>query len=197
MNDGSLRSLRDRALLLVGFAAALRRSEIVALDVRDLDLGRDARGVTLLIRRSKTDQEQQGEAIAIPIAEEEALCPVQALYAWLEAAQISEGPVFRSFALPRGRTRSEVVQKNRLTGQDVARILRRVLKAADIDGDFAGHSLRAGFITSAAVRGVSEASIQRVSRHRSTAVLRGYVRHATRFDDAPFAEILQKRQARK
>jgi len=195
MNDGSLRSLRDRALLLIGFAAALRRSEIVALNVADIEYA--DRGITLHIRHSKTDQEQHGEMIAIPIAGDEALCPVQALSAWLEAAQITEGPVFRSFALPRGRARSEIVQAKRLTGQDVARTLQRALDTAGISGDFSGHSLRAGFITSAAVRGVSEASIQRVSRHRSTAVLRGYVRHATRFDDAPFADILQKRSVRR
>ena len=178
--DG-LKSTRDRALLLLAFACASRRSEIAALDVADLCF--DGRGLVVTVRRSKTDQEGEGREIGVPWIENHGLCAASAVREWLRAAKIAEGPVFRSFA--RG-----VVTANRLDPKDVARIVKRATKAAGLAGDFGGHSLRAGFITTAAAtKGVSEADIQRVSGHRSVAILRGYVRRATVFDDAPLAAI--------
>ncbi len=195
IDDGTLRGIRNRAILLLGFAAALRRSEIVALNVEDLEF--DERGLTLYIRRSKTDQDGQGAGIAIPLAPEACICAVVAVRQWLAHAQIEAdlaGPLFRSFALPRGRNAPLVLQARRLPAGDVARIVQKAVVIAGLEGDFAAHSLRAGFITSAAVRGVAEVNIQRVSRHKSTEVLRAYVRHATRFDEAPLTEILQMRK---
>jgi integrase len=189
IDDGTLRGVRNRAILLLGFAAALRRSEIVALNLDDLVF--DHRGLTLHIRSSKTDQEGRGETIAIPLVPELAVCAVAALRRWIEEARLEFGPLFRSFALPRGRNASLVLQDCRLSDRDIARIVQQAVIAAGLEGDFAAHSLRAGFITSAAVRGVAEVNIQRVSRHKSTAVLRAYVRHATRFDEAPLSEILR------
>jgi len=192
IDDGTLRGIRNRTILLLGFAAALRRSEIVALNIEDLEF--DQRGLTVHIRSSKTDQEGLGEAIAIPLASDPALCAVAAVRQWLERAQITgdcSGAVFRSFALPRGRDAQPLLQDRRLRDREVARIVQRAAVAAGLEGDFAAHSLRAGFITSAAVRGVAEVNIQRVSRHKSTEVLRAYVRHATRFDEAPLTQILQ------
>ena len=122
----------------------------------------------------------------------QAVCAVTAIRQWLESAQIEgEGSLFRSFALPRGRNARLILQDRRLPDREVARIVQKAVSLAGVYGDFAAHSLRAGFITSAAVRGVAEVNIQRVSRHKSTEVLRGYVRHATRFDEAPLTEILQ------
>jgi len=178
--DG-LKAMRDRAILLLGFAAALRRSEIAALTIEDLRFERE--GVVLRIRRSKTDQAGEGEEIGVPSVDVASLCPVRALRAWIDAAGISGGPVFRSFTM-RG-----VLQARAIAGADVARLVQRVTRKAAIAGDFGAHSLRAGFVTSAARKGVSEVAIQGVTRHRSVAILRGYVRRATVFEGAPLRSI--------
>jgi integrase len=169
-----LSAIRDRALLLIGFAGAFRRSELVALNVEDLE--ETAEGLRITIRRSKTDQEGHGHVIAIPrgmIA-----CPVTALKAWLEAAVIAEGPVFRPVAKG-GRTQSA-----RLTDRSVADIVKAHAQRAGLDPKlFAGHSLRSGFLTSAAARGASIFKMADQSRHKSMDTLRGYVRAAEIFKD--------------
>ncbi len=186
----SLRGQRDRAILLVGFAGAFRRSELAALDVADLAF--DERGIVVTVRHAKTDQEGVGRQVAIPfIRKSPERCPVTALREWLRVAQIGEGAVFRTFALPRGRRDGlERLQATRISGRDVARIVQRAIASADVEGDFAGHGLRAGFVTAAAQKKVPEVDIMRVTGHRSTAVLRGYVRRATIFEDAPLTSIL-------
>lgn len=172
-----LRALRDRAILLVGFHGALRRSEIAGLDVADLRFERE--GVVVTIRRSKTDQEGAGVEIGLPRHPVAAICPVRALSAWLDAACISIGPVFRTF------TMQGALQDHCIDGRDVARTLQRIAKVARLTGDIGGHSLRAGFITSAAKAGVGIDAIARVSRHKSVPVLLRYVRRARIFEDAP------------
>ncbi|MHB8415995.1 MAG: site-specific integrase [Acidiferrobacteraceae bacterium] len=182
LTGDSLKARRDRALLLLAFACAARRSEVAALDVADLRF--DRRGLIVTLRRSKTDQTGQGREIGVPYVAHEGLCAVRAVRAWLDAAAITEGPVFRTFSLAGDLT------PNRIDPKDVARLVKRVVAKAGITGDFAAHSLRAGFITTAAAtKGVSEADIQRVSGHRSVAILRGYVRRATVFEGAPLAAI--------
>ena len=182
LTGDSLKARRDRALLLLAFACAARRSEVAALDVADLRF--DRRGLIVTLRRSKTDQTGQGREIGVPYVVHEGLCAVRALRAWLDAAAIAEGPVFRTFSLGGELT------PNRIDPKDVARLVKRVVAKAGIVGDFAAHSLRAGFITTAAAtKGVSEADIQRVSGHRSVAILRGYVRRATVFEGAPLAAM--------
>jgi integrase len=184
--DDGLKGQRDRALLLLTFACALRRSEAAALDVADLKFSR--RGLVVTIRRSKTDQEGEGREIGVPIIPNSRLCAATSVRKWLTAARITEGPVFRTF------NGGGKLTANRIDGKDIARLVQRVTKAAGIDGDFAGHSLRAGFITSAAeTKGVSEADIMRISGHRSVAILRGYVGRANVFDDAPLAAIMNRR----
>ena len=167
-----LSSTRDRALLLIGFAGAFRRSELVALDLEDIE--ETAEGLRVTIRRSKTDQEGHGHVIAIPrgvIA-----CPVTALKAWLEAAGIAQGPVFRPVAKG-GR-----IQATRLTDRSVADIVKAHAQRAGLDPKlFAGHSLRSGFLTSAAARGASIFKMADQSRHKSMDTLRGYVRDAEIF----------------
>jgi site-specific recombinase XerD len=172
--DG-LKGLRDRALLLFGFAGAFRRSELVALDVADLEETED--GFKVTIRRSKTDQEGHGVTIAIARGIT-ACCPVKGIKAWLQAAGISEGPLFRPVAKG-GRLGTK-----RLTDQSVCSIVKAYaerigLKAAD----FGAHSLRAGFLTSAARRGASVFKMRDVSRHKSMDVLQAYVRDAELFKD--------------
>ncbi len=176
------RALRDRALLLVGFAGALRRSELVALDVADLRFVPE--GLVLTLRRRKTDQEGRGTEIAIPFGQSERTCPVLALRAWLAAAAITSGPVFVSV------NRHGGVGAARLSPVDVARAVKAAVGAAGYDPEeYAGHSLRSGFITSAARAGVAERHIQDQSGHRSLPVLRGYIRRGSLFADNAAAKV--------
>ena len=167
-------AIRDRALLLIGFAGAFRRSELVALNADDIE--ETPEGLRVTIRRSKTDQEGHGHVIAIPrgmIA-----CPVAALKAWLEAAGITEGAVFLPIAKG-GR-----IRPTRLTDRSVADIVKAHARRAGLDPkQFAGHSLRSGFLTSAAARGASIFKMADQSRHKSMDTLRGYVRDAEIFKD--------------
>ncbi len=186
----TLRGQRDRAILLLGFSGAFRRSELAALDVGDLAF--DDRGLIATVRYSKTDQEGQGRQVAVPFLLKNAQqCPVTAVREWLRLAGIAEGPVFRTFALPRGRHDGvERLQANRMDGRDIARVVQRTIALAGVDGNFGGHSLRAGFVTAAAQKKIPEVDIMRVTGHRSVTVLRGYVRRATLFDDPPLTTIL-------
>ena len=170
----NLAGRRDRALLLLGFSAALRRSELVALDVEDM-IPTPA-GLRLRIRSSKTDQEQQGTVVAV--ARGEKVCPVAALEQWLSAAGISSGPVFRSVK------KGGHVSKVRLSDCSVANIIKHYAAQAGLDpACVSGHSLRSGFLTSAANRGASIFKMMEVSRHRSVDTLTGYVRDADFFRD--------------
>jgi site-specific recombinase XerD len=169
---------RDRALLLLGFAAALRRSELVALDVCDLDFD-PGRGLLVTIRTSKSDQERAGTRVAVPYARAgDDLCPVCGLRAWLHAAAIHRGPVFRQMR------RGDTVCDRRLSDQSVALIVKKRARAARIAPEqVSGHSLRAGYATAAAAAGVEERKIANVTRHKNLPVLRRYIRAATAFDD--------------
>jgi integrase len=173
--------LRDRALLALGFAGAFRRSELVALTMADLTEVPD--GYRVLIRRSKTDQTGEGAEIVIPRGLR--IRPVEAVQAWLQAAGITEGLLFR--AVQRGGR----VKPQGLRGIDVARAVKRYAQAAGLDPvEFSGHSLRAGFVTSAAETGASILKIQEVSRHKSVDVLSGYVRRVDLFKDHAGAGFL-------
>jgi site-specific recombinase XerD len=174
-----LLGIRDRAILLVGFAGAFRRSELVDLDVEDLQFSAD--GVKVVIGHSKTDQEGAGQTIGI--ARGTALCPAAALTAWLQAASITTGPVFR--AIKHGK-----VQSPRLRDRTVALIVKRYAGAAGLDPKkFAGHSLRAGCVTQAAMSGVPEFAIMRQTRHKSSDMLRRYIRDARLFADNASARL--------
>jgi len=176
-----LAGLRDRALLLVGFGGALPRSELVALDVADIE--ETETGLLVTIRGSKTDQERTGATIAI--ARGDVACPAKALREWLDAAGIENGPIFRP--IDKGGT----VRASRLTCRSVANIVKAYAKRAGFDaGTFSGHSLRAGFLTSAAGKGASIFKMMDVSRHKSVDTLRGYVRDAELFKDHAGAGLL-------
>ena len=177
----TLVGLRDRALILLGFAGALRRSELVALDVSDLV--RTEKGLLVTIRRSKTDQEAEGATIAIPRGGQD--CPVTALETWLLAASVTEGPVFR----PIGR--SGKVLHRRLCDRAVTMTIKRYAKQTGLDAKaFSAHSLRSGFLTSAAANGASIFKMMDVSRHKSIDTLRAYVRDAELFTDHAGAGLL-------
>lgn len=177
-----LAAKRDRALLLLGFACALRRSELAALNVEDLRFSK--RGLLVTIRRSKTDQEGVGADIAVPLVPNEAFCAVRALRAYLDAASITSGPLFRSLT-PQRR-----VTDRRINGRDVANLIQRLARRARLEGDFSGHSLRAGFVTSAAAAHVSLDNIMRTTRHRSLAVVQGYIRRADAFESPALSSII-------
>ena len=174
ITGSGLAAIRDRAVIAFGMALAARRSELVALDVTDLAW--EEKGLRVTIRRSKTDQEGEGATVAVP--EGRRLTPLAHLRAWLEAAGISEGPVFRPL-WKGGRVRPA-----RLSDHAVARIVQARAAAAGLDpARYAGHSLRAGFVTEAARNGADIWKIQQVSRHKSMQVLAGYVRDARLFED--------------
>jgi site-specific recombinase XerD len=176
-----LAGLRDRALLLLGFAGAFRRSELVALDVADI--AETETGLLVSIRRSKTDQE--GEGVTIAIAGGDVACPTRALREWLDAAGIETGPIFRAINKA-GRVAAE-----RLTDRSVANIVKAYAEQAGFDAStFSGHSLRSGFLTSAAAKGASIFKMMDVSRHKSVDTLRGYVRDAELFKDHAGAGLL-------
>jgi site-specific recombinase XerD len=169
-----LSSLRDRALLLLGFAGAFRRSELAALDVEDLE--ETTEGLRVTIRHSKTDEEGRGVVIAIPYGR--VACPVKALKAWLHATGITNGPVFRPIA------KGQRLLDSRLTDRSVVNIVKAHAARAGLDpAQFAGHSLRSGFLTSAAAHGASIFKMADQSRHKSMDTLRGYVRDAEIFKD--------------
>jgi integrase len=172
----NLLGVRDRALLLLGFAGAFRRSELVGLDINDIAFTRD--GLEINLRRSKTDQDGHGRKIGVAFGSAPTTCPVRALKDWLDAARITSGPVLR------GVDRHGHVADGPLGAQSVARVVKRATEAAGLDpSKVSGHSLRAGLATSAAKARKSERSIMRQTGHRSTAMVRKYVRIAELFED--------------
>jgi site-specific recombinase XerD len=175
-----MKGLRDRTVLLMGFAGAFRRSELVALNVEDLE--ESELGFKVIIRHSKTDQEGAGQTIAITRGS--VACPVAALKAWLAAAGITAGPIFRS-------VKKGGAVGGRLPAQSVADILKTYAERVGLDPAlFAGHSMRSGFLTSAAKRGASIFKMMDQSRHRSVETLRGYVRDAEIFKEHAGAGLL-------
>lgn len=180
--DDSLRDRRDRALLLIGFAGGFRRSELVALDSADMEITRQ--GLIITIRRSKTDQEGHGRRIGIPQGRTRH-CPVAAFQAWLEAAQIDAGPIFRPI------TRHGHVAQSALTGDAVSLLIRERVAAAGIDPEgYSGHSLRSGFATSAAQAGVSTLKIRAQTGHSSDAMLARYIREGELFAENAIGMLL-------
>jgi site-specific recombinase XerD len=172
--DAGLIGLRDRALILLGFAGAFRRSEVVGLDVEDCVFSKD--GLTVMLRRSKTDQTGHGRKIGIPYGSNPETCPVRVLQSWMEQAALSSGPVFRSI------NRHGRMQPCRLSPADVARIVKKLAERAGLDAvKYAGHSLRAGHATSAAIAGASERSIMQQTGHRSVQMVRRYIRDGSLF----------------
>jgi site-specific recombinase XerD len=177
-----LLELRDRALLLLGFAGAFRRGELVALDVADLEYSRP--GLTVTLRRSKTDQEGHGRRVGIPRGQQLQTCPVAATQAWLKRSGIDAGPIFR------GVNRHGQLQPGRLGDRAVALVVKRRAEAIGLDpAGFAGHSLRAGLATSAAAAGASERSIMNQTGHRSVTMVRRYIRGGELFRDNAAAAV--------
>lgn len=173
---------RDRVLLLVGFAGAFRRSELVALDRGDVLI--TIEGLAITVRRSKTDQEGEGRKLGIPYGSRLETCPVRALSRWLDVSGIDTGPLFRRV------NRHGQLLPQRLSAQGVAIVVKRAAEAAGLDPEqYAGHSLRAGLATSAAAAGVSERAIMNQTGHRSAAMVRRYIRDGSLFRENAAAAV--------
>ena len=176
------KELRDRALLLVGFAGGFRRSELVSLHYADIENVRE--GLIVTLRRSKTDQESVGRKIGIPYGRTRH-CPVSAVKAWLAVSNITMGPLFRPI------DRHGHIHAKQLSGEAVSVVIRERLTAAGIDpSGFSGHSLRAGFATSAAQVGVSTTKIRAQTGHASDAMLGRYIRDGELFIGKPAGALL-------
>jgi integrase len=180
-----LAGLRDRALLLIGFAGALRRSELIGLDIGHVRP--TPTGLRLMIPRSKTDAAGEGAEIGIARGTQADTCPVRALRAWLRAAEIAEGPLFRRV------TQWGTVGKNRLHPDAVRQILGKRAAAAGIKGTLlepvTPHGMRAGFVTTAYRNGVPDEEIMGHTRHRSLTTMRSYVRRAKLGTTSPSARL--------
>lgn len=178
----SAKDMRDKALLLLGFAGAFRRSELVGLDVADIEHVRQ--GIVVILRRSKTDQNGVGRKIGIPFGRSK-WCPVKQLAEWLEHAKIETGPLFRSI------NRHGHVADQRLSGEAVCVIVKQRTEAAGFDpAGYSGHSLRAGLATSAAMVGASAWKIRQQTGHASDAMLNRYIRDGDMFTSNAAGAVL-------
>lgn len=167
---------RDKALILIGFAGAFRRSEIVGLNVDDISY-RDE-GIVILLRHSKTDQQGKGRWVGIPYGKRKDTCPVVALQDWLEVSEICEGAIFR------GLDRYDNFVSRRLSIRSVGNIIKRAVKAAGLDPEkYSGHSLRSGHCTQASRAGVAEHIIAQQTGHKSMSSLKRYIRLGRLFEE--------------
>jgi integrase len=172
-----LRATRDRALLLVGFAGAFRRSELVRLRMENLRFSPE--GLAVTVPQSKTDQEGEGQTVGIPYGSHPESSPVRALGAWIDQSGITEGYLFPAL----GRWGREAADSP-ITDHQLAKIIKRLAREAGLDPAlFSGHSLRSGLATSAAEGGASERSIMEQTRHRSLKQIRKYIRRGSLFQD--------------
>jgi len=177
-----IKKLRDRSIILIGFSGGFRRNEIVALNYDDLDFVSE--GLKINIKRSKTDQFGEGSMKALPYFDNSQYCPVVTLKQWIEISQIKSGPLFRRFS------KGSKLSNNRLTDQTVALLIKKYLNLAGIDSkNYSGHSLRSGFATSAAESGAEERSIMAMTGHKSTEMVRRYIKEANLFKNNALNKI--------
>ena len=181
-NKEEIKKLRDRSIILIGFSGGFRRNEIVSLDYDDLDFVKE--GLKINIKRSKTDQFGEGFTKALPYFDSSQYCPVVSLKNWLEVSRITSGPLFRRFV------KGSKLSENRLTDQTVALLIKEYLNLTGIDSkNYSGHSLRSGFATSAADSGVEERSIMAMTGHKSTEMVRRYIKEANLFKNNALNKI--------
>ena len=177
-----IKKLRDKSIILIGFSGGFRRNEIISLDYDDLDFVYE--GVKIQVKKSKTDQFGEGSIKAIPYFNESVYCPVTTLKRWLNISKITTGPIFRRFA------KGSKLTINRLTDQTVALLIKEYLNKAGIENaNYSGHSLRSGFATSAAEAGAEERSIMTMTGHKSTEMVRRYIKEANLFKNNALNKI--------
>jgi len=180
--DEELKRLRDRSIILMGFSGGFRRNEIVSIDYDDLDFVNE--GLKINLKRSKTDQFGEGLTKALPYFDNTQYCPVLSLKNWIKISNINSGPIFRRFS------KGCKLSNNRLTDQTVALLIKKYLKLAGINNkEYSGHSLRSGFATSAAEAGVEERSIMAMTGHKSSEMVRRYIKEANLFKNNALNKI--------
>ena len=176
-----IKKLRDKSIILIGFGGGFRRTELISIDHEDLEFVPE--GLKITIKRSKTDQFGEGMTKGLPYFENDIYCPVVNLKKWLEISKIKSGPIFRRFS-------KGLSLNNRLTDQSVVLLMKEYLKLAGIENkDFAGHSLRSGFATVAAESGADERSIMAMTGHKTTQMVRRYIREANIFKNNALNKI--------
>ena len=177
-----IKILRDRTIILIGFSGGFRRNEIVSLDFDDLDFVEE--GLKINIKRSKTDQFGAGSTKGLPYFENSQYCPVVSIQKWIEISKINSGALFRRF------TKGSNLSEKRLTDQTVALLIKEYLDLAGIDStNYSGHSLRSGFATSAAEAGAEERTIMAMTGHKSTEMVRRYIKNADLFKNNALNKI--------
>ena len=181
-NKQEIKKFRDRSIILIGFSGGFRRNEIVSLDYDDLDFVPE--GLKINIKRSKTDQFGEGFTKALPYFDSSQYCPVVSLKNLLDLSKIKAGPVFRRFI------KGSKLSENRLTDQTVALLIKKYINLAGIDNkNYSGHSLRSGFATSAAESGAEERNIMAMTGHKSTEMVRRYIKEANLFKNNALNKI--------
>ena len=174
--------LRNKTLILIGFGGGFRRSELISIDYDDVEFVDE--GVKIILKKSKTDQFGEGMIKGLPYFSKEIYCPVVNLMNWLKISKIKNGPIFRRFA------KGSTLTKNRLTDQSVVLIIKNCLKLAGIENNnFSGHSLRSGFATVAAEAGADERSIMTMTGHKTTQMVRRYIKEANIFKNNALNKI--------
>ena len=181
-NKEKIKILRDRSIILIGFSGGFRRNEIVSLNYDDLDFVPE--GLKIKIKRSKTDQFGEGAIKALPYFDNSQYCPVVSLKNWIDIARINSGALFRRFS------KGSRLTEKRLTDQTVALLIKEYLQLAGIDNkNYSGHSLRSGFATSAAESGAEERSIMAMTGHKSSEMVRRYIKEANLFKNNALNKI--------
>lgn len=175
----NLRGVRDRAIVLLGFSTAMRRSEIANLDVEDVAFVRE--GMLIRLGATKTDQEGKADPIPVLYGSRPDACPVRAMRDWVDARKSKKGPLFVDVTV-KGWPRNVP-----MSDRAVARLLKRLGKAIGLTEEqvefLSGHSLRSGFVTTSAKLGTPLHKIQKISRHKNTDILLGYIREANQWED--------------
>ena len=181
-NNEEMMRARDRSMMLIGFSGGFRRNEIVSLDFDDLDFVSE--GLKINLKRSKTDQFGEGSVKGLPYFDNSKYCPVLSLKKWIEISNIETGPLFRRFS------KGSKLTDNRLTDQTIALLIKKYLKLAGKESkNYSGHSLRSGFATSAAESGAEERSIMAMTGHKSTEMVRRYIKEANLFKNNALNKI--------
>jgi len=181
-NIQDIKKLRDKSIILIGFSGGFRRNEIVSLDYEDLDFVHE--GLKITVKKSKTDQYGEGLIKGVPYFENSIYCPVTIVKRWLNISKITSGPLFRRFS------KGSKLTSNRLTDQTVALLIKNYLNKTGIDSkNYSGHSLRSGFATSAAESGAEERSIMAMTGHKSTEMVRRYIKEANLFKNNALRKI--------
>ncbi len=181
-NVQEIKKLRDRSIILIGFGGGFRRTELISIDHEDLEFVPE--GLKINIKRSKTDQFGEGMTKGLPYFSNEIYCPVISLKRWLEISKIKSGPIFRRFS------KGSLLTDKRLTDQSVVLLMKEYLNLAGIENkNFSGHSLRAGFATVAAESGADERSIMAMTGHKTTQMVRRYIREANIFKNNALSKI--------